>query len=253
MHRYKWLTPIALTLFLVTAGCGNTTNNAGSAGFSYNAIGNGGNSGGSMNNHAQRQNRSTTTSANAVTFLPMTLQVMQIDPRRKTVMLAVRDTKGSKNQGGTAAHAANLPGSSGSSGTTQNITIPVGWTLHVSGPPVTRAGSGKLLAGGVISVLRYPLTNSPGMGNRVNPQIKEGRTAITNTPQADTWGLRGTNVTTVVGGPVAARDTTFKATIPGQYAIIWAVAGGPPHVLSRMTVSNTVAKPLLATGPTTQK
>ena len=250
MHRYKWLTPIALTLFLVTAGCGNTTNNAGSAGFSYNAVGNDGNSGSSMNHHTQRQNRTPTTSANAVTSSPMTMQVVQIDPRRKTVMLAVRDAKSSKNRGGTAAQAANLPGPSG---TAQNLTIPVGWTLHVSGPAAALTGSGKLVADGAISVLPYPLTNSPGMGSRVNPQVEKGRTAITNTPQADTWGLRGTNVTTVVGGPVAARDTTFKATIPGPYAIVWAQAGGPPHVLSRMTVSNTIAKPLVATGSTIRK
>lgn len=244
MHRYKWLTPIALTLFLVTTGCGNTTNNTGSAGFSYNAIGTGGNSGSSMNNHVQRQNRTPTTSANAVTFLPMTMQVMQIDPGRKVVMVAIRDAKSSKNRGGTAAQAANLPGPMG---TSQNITIPVGWTLHVSGPTAASAGSGKLLGDGVISVLRYPLTNSPGMGSQVTPQMKKGKTAITNTPQADTWGLRGTNVTTVVGGPVAARGTTFKATIPGEYAIVWASAGGPPHVLSRMTVSNSITKPFLAT------
>lgn len=224
MHRRGWFTPCALTLLVLTAGCGNMANNAGSAGFSYKAIGNGSKNGG-----------------NGLSPLPVTMNVIQIDPSTKTVLLAVRDAKTSRNLGRAPAQAANF---TGSVGTGQSVTIPVGWTLHVSGP-----GRGRLLGDGVISVLRYPFTNSPSKGIGVNPQNKSGRTAITNTPQADTWGLRGANVATVIGGPVAARDTTFKATIPGQYAIVWATEGGPPRVLSRITVSNTIAKPFVAPNP----
>ena len=225
MNLKPWFTVVTFSLAASATGCGNMANNAGNAagnaaGFAANGVGtvtrNVGNAIGNATGLADNR----TGTWNGRTAADVTnAQSIQVDSMKKSINVRLN------NDGDVDNRVPNTPRVGGFRSNPIRITVPMGWTVNVSGS--TNVGTNQSL-----SIVPYNRTPQAGVGG-----------AITGQPD-------GTNRLGVTGTGTAAGTnfgTRFRTSMPGQFAIVSTVQGQRDTILDLITVSKTTNLPTINT------